>query len=83
MRVNALLQIERLVDFDETIGDAYLSAADTSPSAPQAFGVCTPGLDALSVRAALRRVTLAHIGKALVMLCGSAYRNKVSRISQL
>ena len=68
-------QLERLGDFDDTMADAYLTACDSEGS--DGFGVATAGLTPNDVQAALRRVTIAHAGKAVVCLCGSAYKNKV------
>jgi hypothetical protein len=66
-------QCEKLAAFDDIVADAYLSALDDSAS----FGVDTPGLTPADLIAGLRRVTIHKAGKAVVLLCGAAYRNKV------
>lgn len=68
-------QVEKLSDFDDAIGEAYLNASEAASD----FGPAVAGLDPASVQAALRRVTIQHVGKAVVMLCGSAYKNKVCK----
>jgi hypothetical protein len=60
-------------DFDDGIGEAYLMASD----GPGYFGPDVPGLSPADLKSALRRITMTHIGKALILLCGSAYKNKV------
>ena len=68
-----VLQCEKLAAFDDDFADAYLTALDGASG----LSVETPGLTASDVTAALRRVTLHKAGKAVVVLCGAAYRNKV------
>jgi hypothetical protein len=66
-------QIEKMSDFDDEIGEAYLMASDGDGS----FGPEVAGLTPTQLKSALRRITSTHVGKALILTCGSAYKNKV------
>lgn len=63
-------------DFDDEIGEAYLMASDGDGS----FGPEVAGLTPTQLKSALRRITSTHVGKALILTCGSAYKNKVRSI---
>jgi hypothetical protein len=68
-------QCERLAAFDDDIADAYLMSLEQPSTASLPDGLLPQDVDA-----ALRRVSLKHVGKAVVVMCGSAYKNKVGDV---